>query len=81
MYYEGLNFANISLGSLTTDKIDIMPDFWGKLSSNGWEKYQPCNISIVTYGSVPEVRFGKDFGVHIDNRLALVLNCRKKNTD
>jgi hypothetical protein len=67
LYEPNFTVTNETLPSLiTTTTLDFMPDLFGKLSKNGFDKGQPCLLEIRTWGDEPELNITKATGLHFD---------------
>ena len=67
LYDPNMLIVSKDLPSLiTTTFLDDLPDLWGKLSKNGFDKGQPCILEIRTWGSEPELNITKATGLHFD---------------
>ena len=82
LYEPNFTVTNETLPSLiTTTTLDFMPDLFGKLSKNGFDKGQPCLLEIRTWGDEPELNITKATGLHFDGQIALPLKCKKHESD
>jgi hypothetical protein len=82
LYEPNFTVTNETLPSLiTTTTLDFMPDLFGKLSKNGFDKGQPCLLEIRTWGDEPELNISKATGLHFDGQIALPLKCKKHESD